>query len=47
MVVVLTLEIPVVTFHGETSRVLVRVKEPDSVEFWYAEILHGVIPLAC
>lgn len=42
---VLNIELPVVTFHGEASRVLVRVKKPDSVEFWYAEIRHGVIPL--
>lgn len=42
----LTVEIPVITTHGEAARVLVRVKEPDSAEVWYAEILHGVIPLA-
>lgn len=40
----LTLEIPVVTVHGESSRVIARIREPDSVEFWYAEILHGVVP---
>ncbi|GAB3277617.1 hypothetical protein [Kineosporia babensis] len=41
----LSLEIPVVTVHGEASRVLVRVAESKAVEFWYAEIRHGVIPL--
>jgi hypothetical protein len=41
---VLSLEIPVVTVHGEASRVIARIKEPDSVEFWYAEIRHGVVP---
>jgi len=42
---VLTVEIPIVTVHGEISRVTARVKEPDAVEIWYAEIRHGVIPL--
>ncbi|GAA3640723.1 hypothetical protein GCM10022223_69930 [Kineosporia mesophila] len=38
------LDLAVTTTHGEASRVRARVKEPDSVEFWYAEILHGVVP---
>lgn len=41
----LSLEIPVVTVHGEASRVIARISEPGSVEFWYAEIRHGVIAL--
>ncbi|GAB6903251.1 hypothetical protein [Kineosporia succinea] len=32
------------TVHGEAGRVLALLKEPDSIEFWYAEILHGVVP---
>lgn len=42
---VLSLELPVVTVHGEACQVVVRVKACESVEFWYAEILHGVIPM--
>ncbi|MBT0769929.1 hypothetical protein KIH74_13410 [Kineosporia sp. J2-2] len=41
----LSVRIAVVTVHGERTQVLARVKEPDLVEFWYAEILHGTIPL--
>ncbi|GLY31897.1 hypothetical protein [Kineosporia sp. NBRC 101731] len=38
------IDLAVMTTHGEASHVRARVKEPDSVEFWYAEILHGVVP---
>lgn len=41
----LSIEIPVVTVHGEASRVRARVKDSDAVEFWYAEIRHGVVPV--
>lgn len=43
---VMKVEMAVVTVYGEVSSVLARVKELESVEFWYADILHGAVPLS-